>query len=170
MLPLCTMSEAAESVPRVEIQVRLNKRALYWYFVRAFTSFPSAGMAFPVLVVAYFDFQAGNGFYNTIAVALFLYVLLPWVFILVGYRSTYLKNPVRHVLSPSGISTAIPPVHNYVEWSWAKMATENHRYILIMLKNGFVMLPKNQLTTDEINSVRAIVKEKLKGKARLRAE
>jgi hypothetical protein len=152
----------------IEVTVRLNKLSLYWYWMKALTRFPAVlGFLLPIALVAYNEARMDRGFYVTLGLSLFLFVGLPWAAILLLYRNTLLKNPVRFTFSDSGISTVLPPVSNFVEWSFASRAIENSRYILIFLKNGFVLLPKDQMSESDVMAVRFMIGEHMKSNARL---
>lgn len=147
----------------IEITVRLGKVGLYWSWLKAVARFPIVLMILvPVGYVAFNEARLGQGFYATLWLSLFLFVGLPWVFILLAYRKTLLKKPVRYIFSDSGISTDVPPVSSFVEWSFAVRATENRWYILVFLKNGFVLLPKNQMNQQEIAAVRTAISDHIK--------
>jgi hypothetical protein len=151
----------------IEVTVRLNKRSLHWYWMKVLTRFPAVLMfLLPIALVAYNQARMNQGFYFTVGLSLFLFVGLPWAAILL-FRNTLLKNPVRYTFSDSGISTALPPVSNFVEWSFASRAIENRRYILIFLKNGFVLLPKDQMSKSDLMAVRFMIGEHMKSNARL---
>jgi hypothetical protein len=152
----------------IEITVRLGKSGLYWYWLKALTRFPTVLMVLvPIGYLISLEARSGGTFYNTIWFSLFYFVAAPWAFILLAYRNTFLKNTVRYIFSNSGISTAVASASSFVEWSWAARAIENRHHILLFLKNGFVLLPKNQMNQDEIASVRTVIRGHLKHKAAL---
>ena len=92
------MPETTATDRNIEIKVELHAAAIYWYFLKALTSFPSLPLLLgPISVVAYYEAQAGQGFYNSIGLGVFMFVLMPWGFIFLGYRNTLLKFPVRHI-------------------------------------------------------------------------
>jgi hypothetical protein len=153
---------------KFEIEVQIRAIDLYWYFVKAFTVFPAViTLVVPLALMAYVDAQAGAGFRDTFTLAFFIVAILPWSVILLAYRGTLLKSPVKHTFSETGIASVIHPIKYFTEWSLAKGAMENRRYILITHSNGFVLLPKKQLGEAQMAAVRGILRREMKEKARL---
>lgn len=153
---------------KFEIEVQIRAIDLYWYFVKAFTVFPAVvTLLVPLGLMACVDAQAGGGFRDTFTLAFFILAILPWSVILLAYRGTLLKSPVKHTFSENGIASAIHPIKYFTEWSFVKAAMENRRYLLITHRNGFVLLPKKQLGEAQMAAVRSILRRQMKEKARL---
>jgi hypothetical protein len=156
---------------KFEIEVQIRAIDLYWYFIKAFTVFPAVvTLLVPLGLMAYVDAQAGAGFRDTLTLAFFILAILPWSVILLAYRATLLKSPVKHTFSESGIASVIHPLKYFTEWAFAKGAMENRRYILITHSNGFVLLPKKQLGEAQMGAVRGILRHQMKEKAHLHSD
>ena len=59
------------------------------------------------------------------------------------------------------------PISNFAEWSFATEAGEDKRHLTVCFKRGAVLLPKVQLQEAGLRHIRAIVRSKLKGGAKL---
>ena len=61
------------------------------------------------------------------------------------------------------------PISNFGEWSYVyvKEASEGKRYITIKFQRGAVILPKKQLTGEQTQTIRSIVRSHLGQAAKL---
>lgn len=93
---------------------------------------------------------------------------LPGLHVLRIRNSPAVTTDTHHVSSNSGIASIIGPVSNFVDWSFARKADENRRYLVINFKQGSpFLLPKRQLNETELTTIRAIVRTHLKKAAKL---
>jgi hypothetical protein len=152
----------------VAVVVRFSKADLYRMILREFVRFPRLlGFLLPIACVAFFERRGGSGYYLSFALALFMFGAMPVIQIFRIRNHPGVDSDTQHVFSDSGISTAMGPLSNFAEWSFAASATEDERHLTVKFKSGAVVLPKNQLHDMELRQVRAIVRFNLKEKARL---
>jgi YcxB-like protein len=105
-----------------------------------------------------------------IAVALvaFILVVCPYLGARKIAKDPNLSAPVSVTFFESGISTKAKHANSTVEWTVIKKATERGRYIFIYLSRwNFWLIPEQQLTVPELASLKSILRQHLKNKARL---
>jgi len=151
----------------LEITVRISDFDLYWHvLITLFGNFRTGPIMLAVLGCgAYFLLQTGTGPYTVVWWPLFMAGLLPW---LVIKKSPLRKNQIHYVLSDSGISTVSKPTSQFAEWSWVLRASENRRCLSITFKpNSFILIPKDQVSSEQLVAVRTMLRDHLNNKARL---
>jgi hypothetical protein len=83
-------------------------------------------------------------------------------------RNPIMQAPIVHTFSAMGVSSKFKGGTLSMEWGMAKGATETDRYVSILAKRGTPLLvPKDQITDAELQSLRSILRGYLGTEARL---
>jgi hypothetical protein len=155
-------------LPAAEVAVQLRQRDLVWCYFKLFTRFPVVlWLLLPVAGGPLFNRLTSLGVYYSVVLATFITLYMPWLMARDAYKKYYAGSSVRHIFSESGISSSYRAVSVFVEWKVVSGAIENGQFLLVFLKNGFVLLPKAQLGANGLEGVRALLRSHLKEKARL---
>lgn len=150
--------------------IRFSKAALFWLIVRQFFHFPAIlWLSLTIALIAFVEYRAGQAFYYSVGVLIFVVAVLPGIQIFRMRNSPGVNSDTEHVFDDSGISTIMGPVSNFAKWSYATGAVENKRLLTVRFKRGAVVLPKGQLHETELRLIRAIIRSNLNEKAKLRA-
>jgi hypothetical protein len=139
---------------------------LYWSMWRTLFTLPVALMVFVVIVLMILNNFRDRTFDT---VSLFVPVFLVLTFVAVIYARRKGLAETTYQISGCGITTDWGSRSYSVRWEWVKDAIESDRYVWVRFKAGHVLIPKKQLTESNLAAVRAILREHLREKARVRA-
>lgn len=164
------MADTAETAPLASVVITFTLGELYWLTVRQFLRFPVVlGFLVPILFILYTELRSGSSPLWACGLALFLFAVLPAVQVFRIRNSPGVKTPTRHEFTRIGISTFMGPVNNFGHWSYVKEASEGRNYLTIKFQRGAVILPKRQLTQDQAETIRSIVRAHLGRAAKLQS-
>jgi len=163
------MDQAAANDQLIDIKIQLNAGDFYRISLRSFARPVAAFLLVPIAITTYYTFQSGGSFGSVVIFIALLFLFMPALTIFAAHKRNMLKKPIRYVFSNSGISTITVSASGFMDWSWVKSATESRKYIWVRLQDSFTVVPKGQLTSGEIASVRALLVKHLGSKARLAA-
>jgi hypothetical protein len=167
------MASRATVQPDLTITVQLNLKDAYCAAVLSpATKVFLAAMVIAVCANVYTMERRGDGdmsqVYISLAITLFVIGLMPWIQAVVSMRNPMLRSPIHHTFSPQGISSKLQSATIALDWVLVRRARETGRYIVIWGKSGGPMLiPKRQVGTGEMATLRNIIQSNLKTRARL---
>jgi hypothetical protein len=157
--------------PVLTIRYRLRKSDLYRaLFFRQFIRWQwYAGAIFVASMVWIATSDWGSSAGIPVVIAAVAYSWIP-IFIVFRYASKHpdFGAPILRAFSDDGIATEAPSQSSKMKWSLIQKATEIDQYIPIYFVPGtFMLIPKSQLSSDETNLLRTILRGHLGRKARV---
>jgi hypothetical protein len=149
----------------VNLKVQLGVWDLYWSMWRMFFTLPVALMLLVVVgLMILADFRDRT--LDTVSFSVPVFLVVTFFAVVYARRKGLAANETT--ISGVGITTDWGSRSYSVRWEWIKDASESDRYVWVRFKTGHVLIPKRQLTESNLAAVRAILREHLREKARVR--
>jgi hypothetical protein len=108
------------------------------------------------------------GWIIALAVGLVSFSLIPYSAARASVKMPGVLAPITYILSVDGVTAQFENGRNTAAWSLVKGASETGKYIFIQMQRGtFHLMPKRQMTNDQVMLLRQMLREHVSAKVRL---